>query len=51
MRRARDQLVLVGANVVGVVVNNVGPGLGQRYLYDYDRYAPGTVAAGEAPAA
>jgi len=37
VRRARDQLVQVGGNVIGVVVNNAGPDWGSAYLYSYDR--------------
>ena len=51
VRRARDQLAQVGANVVGVVVNNAGPDWDSAYLYDYDRYHQTTASAGEAPAA
>lgn len=51
VRRARDQLAQVGANVVGVVVNNAGPDWDSAYLYDYDRYHQTATTAGEAPAA
>jgi len=42
VRRARDQLVLAGANLLGTVVNNVGPAWGefrfyQRYYGYYHR--------------
>ena len=50
-RRARDQLMQAGANIVGIVVNNAGPDWGSAYLYDYDRYRRAAMAAGEAPAA
>ena len=33
VRRARDELLLAGANVLGVVVNNVGPGWNDLYFY------------------
>ena len=36
VRRARDQLVLLGARVAGVVVNNAGSDWG-NYHYDYNR--------------
>jgi polysaccharide biosynthesis transport protein len=51
VRRARDQLLHVGANVVGVVVNNAGPDWDGAYLYDYDRYHQTAMFTGEAPAA
>jgi capsular exopolysaccharide synthesis family protein len=51
VRRARDQLVQVGANIVGVVINNAGPDWGSAYLYDYDRYHQAASTAGGAPAA
>jgi capsular exopolysaccharide synthesis family protein len=39
-RRARDRLVLAGANFLGVMVNNVGLGWGDPYFYDsYYGYA------------
>jgi capsular exopolysaccharide synthesis family protein len=34
VRRARDRLALAGANVLGVVVNNVGLGWDDAYFYN-----------------
>ncbi len=51
VRRARDQLVQVGGNVIGVVVNNAGVEWGNAYLYAYERYHRGPMAPTEAPLA
>ena len=45
-RRARDRLVLAGANFLGVMVNNVGLGWGDPYFYD-SYYGYGRPADGE----
>jgi Mrp family chromosome partitioning ATPase len=34
VRCARDRLVLAGANLLGVVMNNVGLGWGDPYFYE-----------------
>jgi succinoglycan biosynthesis transport protein ExoP len=36
VRRARDALVLAGASVLGVLMNDVGLEWGDSYLYDRD---------------
>ena len=51
VRRALDQLGQVGANVIGVVVNNAGQEWGSAYLYNYARYRRPPMAAAEAPTA
>ena len=51
VRRARDQLVQVGSNVIGVVINNAGPDWGNAYLYSYDHYRRASMGAAEAPMA
>jgi Mrp family chromosome partitioning ATPase len=51
VRRARDQLVQVGANVLGVVINDAGPDWGNAYVYADDRYRRAPMAATEAPTA
>jgi capsular exopolysaccharide synthesis family protein len=45
-RRARDRLVLAGANFLGVMVNNVGLAWGDPYFYD-SYYGYGRPADGE----
>jgi capsular exopolysaccharide synthesis family protein len=51
VRRARDQLLHVGGNVIGVVVNNAGHEWGSDYLYQYQRYRRPPMGAAEAPTA
>jgi len=48
VRRARDQLVQVGGNVIGVVVNKVGLHWGSAYVYDgYESYRGAAIVAAE----